>query len=67
MKNTIFIGDDINDFKAMKIAGKKIYYCGESRGLNDWQLPNGVTMIHKNNLLEVANKILTNFEDNEYI
>ncbi len=55
--DTAFIGDDINDFKAMSIAGTKIYYCGDCREFEE-QLPKGIISIPKNDLMEVANVLL---------
>lgn len=58
LENSVFVGDDLNDFKAMEVAGKKIYYCGEERKFINDQLPKGIHIIPGNDLMQVAKKIL---------
>lgn len=57
--NSVFVGDDLNDFAAMTSAGRKIFYCGDTREFKTEQLPLGITLVPDNNLLLVADKILT--------
>lgn len=66
IENSVFVGDDLNDFKAMKTAGKKIYYCAENREFKDAELPKGIILIPKNDLMDVANTILKR-EENEML
>lgn len=56
--NSIFVGDDLNDFKAMTIAGKRIFYCEETREFTGEKMPDDITIISKDNLMEVTNIIL---------
>lgn len=58
INQSVFVGDDLNDFKAMKIAGRKIYYCDEQRNFGKKQLPPDVTIISEDNLMRVAEVIL---------
>lgn len=58
ISQSVFVGDDLNDFKAMRIAGRKIYYCHEQRNFGKKQLPPDVTIISEDNLMCVAEEIL---------
>lgn len=58
ISESIFVGDDINDFKAMNIAGRKIYYCADKREFKNEELPIGITLIPNNDLMDVADAIL---------
>lgn len=60
IENSVFIGDDLNDIKAMEIAGKKIYYCTDKREFQQDGLPKGISLIHTDNLMEVAYEIIDN-------
>jgi HAD superfamily phosphoserine phosphatase-like hydrolase len=53
-----FIGDDRNDFSAMKAAGLKIFYCGDRREFKG-ALPADMVIISENDLLRVADCILS--------
>ena len=59
----IFVGDDDNDFKAMRLAGTRILYhsCDPNDitlGTGSRNLPEGLKIITKNNLMLVADIIL---------
>jgi len=56
LQDSVFVGDDSNDLKAMNIAGRKIIYCNEGvRTLN----PEGeVISIYDDDLMKVADAIL---------
>ena len=63
VKDAVFVGDDDNDLKAMRIAGTKILYhsCDPSdatTGKGSRKIPEGTQVIYKNDLLEVADSIL---------
>jgi len=57
LQNSVFVGDDSNDLKAMNIAGKKIVYCNpEMTGILK---PKGdVIIISDDDLMKVADAIL---------
>lgn len=66
--NCVFVGDDDNDFKAMEAAGLRIlYYVGSpddktygvGAGVSGTvrELPSGVRLVEKNDLLVIANLI----------
>ena len=62
-EHSIFVGDDDNDFEAMKLAGKKIFYHSHDPndkipGTGSRQLPEGLIIIVNDDLMEVANSIL---------
>lgn len=64
MKNTVFVGDDDNDFKAMRIAGMKILYhsCDpndKTMGTGCRSLPEGIALIMENDLMVVADYIIS--------
>ena len=58
IENTVFVGDDLNDFSAMKAAGKRIFYCADRREFKNEEMPKGITIIPSNDLMEVARVIL---------
>ena len=72
LEDSVFVGDDDNDFKAMRIAGTKILYhsCDPNdKILGDGcrELPTGVKVIMENDLMKVVDLILrpTNFTQND--
>ncbi len=60
ISKTVFVGDDLNDFKAMRLAGRKIFYYEGSRNFGKKRIPTDITMIAEDNLLKVAEEILNN-------
>lgn len=56
LKDTAFVGDDVNDFQAMHEAKLKILYTKEGRELEN--IPHKISMITDNNLMKVVDKIL---------
>lgn len=63
LDNVIFVGDDDNDFKAMRIAGTRILYhsCDPNDmtlGTGSRNLPEGLKIVTQNDLMLVANIIL---------
>lgn len=60
LENAIFVGDDMNDIKAMEISGLKIYYCTDDRTLTQ-QLPKNVILIPRNDLMQVVNAVMNYF------
>lgn len=70
--NCVFVGDDDNDFKAMEAAGLRILYYVSSPddktygigGISGMvrDLPSGVKLVEKNNLLIVADLIKQHFK-----
>lgn len=59
IEDSVFVGDDLNDFAAMSSAGKKFFYCGDAREFKTEQLPLGIILMPDNNLLKVADRILS--------
>ena len=65
LKDAVFVGDDDNDFKAMRLAGTKILYhsCDPNDttyGTGSRSIPDGVRFVMKNDLMLVADIILEN-------
>ena len=67
LKDSVFVGDDYNDFAAMEIAGMKIYYYSYSekdpaRGVgkrtNIRKFPCDAIIEQKDDLMRVANRII---------
>jgi phosphoserine phosphatase len=63
LENTVFVGDDDNDFKAMKIAGTKILYSScdpddSTVGTGSRKLPEGIILVTQNDLMIVADIII---------
>ncbi|MCL2797977.1 MAG: haloacid dehalogenase-like hydrolase [Firmicutes bacterium] len=60
----VFVGDDDNDFKAMRLSGLKILYCSSSPEDKTYgtgsvrSIPEGIRIINENNLMSVATMIL---------
>ncbi len=71
LKDSVFVGDDKNDFSAMRIAGMKIFYYSYSeydttRGLGSAnnQLPCDAIVESSNDLMRVADRIISwSFDD----
>jgi HAD superfamily phosphoserine phosphatase-like hydrolase len=60
IKDSAFTGDDLNDIEAMKSAGLKIFYCGDTREFVDKDnLPGDIVIISQNNFMNVVDRILT--------
>lgn len=59
IEKSVFVGDDLNDFKAMRKAGTKIFYCGDCREFKNEQLPMGIILIPENDLMKVVDKVLS--------
>lgn len=59
IENSVFVGDDQNDMTAMAIAGKKILYLNDRTKREELDLPKGVTLITKDDLMEVVNTIVS--------
>ncbi|MEQ1845968.1 MAG: HAD-IB family phosphatase [Nitrospira sp.] len=59
IEDAAFIGDDLNDIEAMKMAGLKIFFCGDRREFTGGtHLPEEIVFIAENDLLEVVKSIL---------
>lgn len=63
LRDAVFVGDDDNDFKAMRLAGMKIFYpSGQPSdrviGAGSRRLPDGVAIVGQNDLMVVADLIL---------
>lgn len=61
--DSVFVGDDDNDFKAMRLAGTKILYhsCApndKTYGTGSRKIPDGVRFVMENDLMLVADIIL---------
>lgn len=65
LKDSVFVGDDDNDFKAMRNAGMKILYhsCDPkdvTLGTGCREMPQGIKVVRQNDLMIVADMILNN-------
>lgn len=63
LQQAAFVGDDINDLHAMDAAGLKIFYCGDRRERLD--LPKEIDYMPENNLVKVADRILSISDEQE--
>ncbi len=59
MEDSAFVGDDLNDIEAMKSAGLKIFYCGDTREfVNGNHLPQDIAIIPENDFLKIVERVL---------
>ncbi len=62
IEDSAFSGDDFNDIEAMRAAGLKILYCGDTREFTtnaDSYLPRDIAFMPENNFMKVAERILS--------
>ncbi len=70
LEDSVFVGDDDNDFKAMSVAGGSILYSAgcpsaHALGAGERKLPHGVVIINDNDLMKVA-EVIINSSDNSF-
>ena len=56
MEKSVFVGNDENDFMAMRVAGRKVYF--SAQGIETAKTVEGVKIEQKNDLLAVAEYII---------
>ena len=62
ISDSAFVGDDLNDIEAMRAAGLKIFYCGDTREFRDSKntaLPRNISIIPSNDFMRVVERILS--------
>lgn len=56
LEKSVFVGNDENDFMAMRVAGRKVYF--SAQGIETAKTVEGVKIEQKNDLLAVAEYII---------